>query len=210
MLVYQLTRESMRLALDELAGRDDLLKNLLDCYGTPPLWRRTQSFATLVHIVIEQKISLDSARAVMQRVCKLCPGMQPREFLMIKVLPLREAGLSERKISYCYSIAEALLSRQLNLPLLRKLNDDDVVDALTAIRGIGPWTAGVYLMMALCRADAWASGDRALLVSYSESAGIEMPEYAQLDCIAESWRPYRAAAARMLWYAYLQRRNRSA
>lgn len=208
MPVYQLTRDSMRSALLELAGRDALLNSLLERYGTPPLWQRTQSFATLVHIILEQKVSLASAQAVMQRVCKLCPGMQPEQFLGIDHSCLRAAGLSERKISYCYSIAEALVSQRLKLSALRKLTDTEVTETLVAVRGIGPWSAGVYLMMALRRADAWASGDRALLVSYAESAGINPPGYAEFDVVADAWRPYRAAAARLLWHAYLQRRRK--
>lgn len=200
----------MHKALIELSARDALLAELFECYGTPPLWQRTQSFATLVHIILEQKVSLSSARAVMQRVCKHCPDMQPEQFLMLDDSLLRKAGVSERKVSYCYSIAQALVSQQLRLSSLRKMPDEQVIDTLLAVRGIGPWSAGVYLMMALRRADAWASGDRALLLSYAESAAVEPPDYRWFDQIAERWRPHRAAAARLLWHAYLQRRNRTA
>jgi len=207
--VYQLSDSSMREALEELCYHDPLLARTYRQFGVPPLWSRPQSFATLVHIILEQKVSLSSANAVMRRVSAICPGMQPADFLQVSESLLRDAGISQSKVSYCRSIAQSLVERSLSLAALRKTDDQQVLDRLTAIRGIGPWTAGVYLMMALRRPDAWASGDRALAVSYTECANLDnVPSYARLDDIAERWRPNRAVAARLLWHAYLQRRNR--
>ena len=206
--MYQLTDTTMREALHVLCRRDPLIARLHDRFGMPSLWIRPQSFATLVHIVLEQKVSLASANAVMQRVRVLCPGMQPSMFLTVSARALRQAGLSQSKLSYCRSIAEALVNRNLSLPGLRKLSDEQVVAELTSVRGIGPWTAGVYLMMALRRPDAWASGDRALVVSYYECEGLnEIPSYKELDAIAVRWIPHRATAARLLWHAYLEKRK---
>ncbi len=193
-------------AVLELTQRDELLGLLLQEYGLPPLWQRSQSFATLVHIILEQKVSLASARSVMRRLRQLCPAVKPDAFLQLECSNLRQIGFSVRKISYCQSLAEAIVSGELKLTALRRLSDEQVIDQLTAIRGIGPWSAGVYLMMALRRPDAWASGDRALLLSYAHSAGLQkIPKYEQLDQEAERWRPYRSAAARLLWHAYLCR-----
>lgn len=190
-----------------LSSRDSLLNQLASQYGAPPLWQRPQNFATLVHVVLEQKVSLTSARAVMARVRHLCPGMQPADFLALPEQRLREAGISEQKMSYCRSIALAIVQNQLNLARLRRLSDEGIMQALTAIRGIGPWTAGIYLLMALRRPDAWASGDRALVVSLAECEALEVvPSHVELDRRAEAWRPYRGAAARLLWHAYLSRR----
>jgi DNA-3-methyladenine glycosylase II len=209
--VYQLTRASLREAVSLLSEKDALLKRLYECYGVPPLWQRTQSFDTLVHIILEQKVSLASAHAVMQRVRTLCPGMRPEAFLQLDEHSLRTAGISQRKLSYCRSIALGMVRQELKLTALRSMTNQQVIDFLTSVRGIGPWTAGVYLMMALRRTDAWASGDRALVVSYAESSESDaIPSYTEFDLRAERWRPYRGAAARLLWHAYLQRRNRSA
>lgn len=208
--MYQLTDDTMGQALDELSRRDALLACLYQEFGAPPLWGKPQSFATLVNIILEQKVSLASAQAVMRRVLNTCPGMQPTDFLAIPDEPLREAGLSASKLSYCRSIAQSLVDGSLSLPKLRKLDDVEVIDKLTQVRGVGPWTAGVYLMMAMRRPDAWASGDRALVVSYAERAKLEeVPSYPELDVIAASWAPHRGTAARLLWHAYLQKRNRS-
>jgi len=209
--VYQLTETSMRKALEELCARDAMLAGLYRQYGLPPLWMRPQSFATLIHIIFEQKVSLGSASAVMDRVRSICPVMEPSEFLQVPELALRQAGVSASKLSYCRSLAQTLDSGELRLTELCRLADDEVIHTLTRIRGIGPWTAGVYLMMALRRPDAWASGDRALAVSYAESTGSQaVPAYARLDEAASMWKPHRGTAARLLWHAYLQRRQRDA
>lgn len=199
----------MQDSLQVLSDRDKLLAEIYQQFGKPPLWARPQSFATLVHIILEQKVSLASANAVMTRVRTICPGMKPSAFLLVTENQLYKAGVSARKVVYCQSIARCLVNRELILPGLRKLDDNEVIETLTSIKGIGPWTAGVYLMMALRRPDAWASGDRALAVSYAECARLdEVPSYAELDDIASAWIPYRATAARLLWHAYLKKRNR--
>lgn len=204
-----LTRTSLQLNVSAVCEMDPVLLGLLEQFGQPPLWQRAQSFETLVHIILEQKVSLASAQAVMHRVRALSPDMAPESFLAIPDSALRDAGISGRKVSYCQSIAEALRSGELSLAGLRCCDDDSVLQQLTCIRGIGPWTAGVYLLMAMRRPDAWASGDRALVVSYAESAMLEaVPTYREFDDHASCWQPHRAAAARLLWHAYLCRRRR--
>ena len=203
-----LTRQTLKQALQRLSTQDRVMKDLLQTYGLPPMWQRRQDFQTLLHIVLEQKVSLASAAAVLARVQALCPSMTPAEFLHTPEKSLRDAGISERKLSYCQSIAEALVDDHLNLVRLRKLDDDAVIDALVEIRGIGPWSAGVYLLMAMRRADAWASGDRALAVSAMECYALDdVPSYDALDDMAARWSPCRGAAARMLWQAYLCKRG---
>jgi len=182
---------------------------LVETHGSPPLWQKTQSFETLVHIILEQKVSLASAMAVMLRVRKLCPQMTAEAFLLVSETELREAGVSGRKVTYLQSIATAITSEYLNLRSLRSCSNEDVLELLTSIRGIGPWTAGVYLLMAIRREDAWASGDRALVVSYAESCALaNVPTYREFDGIAERWQPLRGVAARVLWHAYLNRRKK--
>jgi len=208
--VYQsLSTGSLQIAVKHLCKNDSLMNELVSEFGAPPLWQRTQSFETLIHIILEQKVSLQSAKAVMQRVSSLCPSMSPASFLTIPESALLAAGVSNRKVSYCRSIAEALNTGELNLAGLRRQSDEEVIESLIGIRGIGPWTAGVYLLMAMRRVDAWASGDRALVLSYAQSAGkIDIPSYAEFDEIGLSWAPYRGVACRVLWHAYLSRRRK--
>jgi len=206
-VMQSLDRQSLDAAITILAQRDSVLGSLVQRWGAPPLWRRPASFRTLVLIVMEQKISLASAQAVMQRIDVLCQPFTPQVFLSVEPLMIRKAGASHAKIDYCRSIAAALLEKRLVLESLTNKADAEVVDELVAVRGIGPWTAGVFLTMALCRRDAWPSGDRALAVSVAESWQLDaVPDYPSLDARAEAWRPYRGAASRLLWHAYLSRR----
>jgi len=178
-----------------------------DC-GPPPLWQRPQSLRTLVHVVLEQKVSLVSALAVMERVTALCPTFEPARFLAVPEDALRAAGVSERKVGYCRALASAMVDGSLSLPALRRMDDAGVIERLTAVRGIGPWTAGVYLTMALCRQDAWPRGDRALAVGVAERWSLaDVPDYPTLDRMADAWRPWRGVASRLIWHAYLERRQ---
>jgi len=203
----RLTTAQLTAGAKILATQDLVLAGLLDEFGVPPLWQRRQSLRTLVLVILEQKISIASARAVMQRLDVACPNMTPTTFLAIEPSELRNFGFSGAKVDYCRSVALAMQRGELNLSRLRRLPEADVRDALVSIRGIGPWTAGVYLMMAMGRPDAWASGDRALAVSVYESWNLDdIPSYAELDDMALAWRPWRGVAARLLWHAYLSKR----
>ena len=192
-----------------LGERDATFAAILADCGPPPLWLRPQSLRTLVHIVLEQKVSLASALAVMQRVDALCPAFDPASFLAVPEPALREAGISARKVGYCRALAEAMAEGTLSLSALRRLDDAAVIERLTAVRGIGPWTAGIYLTMALARRDAWPSGDRALAVGVAERWALDaVPDYPTLDRMADAWRPWRGVASRLIWHAYLERRRK--
>jgi len=196
-------------ACRSLARSEPVFKQLLNEFGVPPLWEREEGFRSLVHIVLEQKISLASAMAVFERVDALCPEFKAKAFMRVPTLKLREAGVSGGKIKYCRAIAAAVVSGELALDELSGFSDEQVRQSLTSVHGIGPWTAGVYLMMALRRPDVWPPGDRALAVGAQEAFKLsEVPSYARLDAMAEAWSPHRASAARMIWHAYLQRRGR--
>ena len=191
-----------------LASRDPVLAELYAQYGRPPVWRRPQCLRTLVLIILEQKVSLVSARAVMRRVDALAGKFTAAEFLAIPIRSLRTAGVSGRKIEYCRSTATCIKDGTLVLAALRKMSDEAAMLELQKIRGVGPWTSSVYVTMALARQDAWASGDRALAVSYQESWGLDhVPTYEALDGFAERWSPWRGVASRLLWHAYLSKRR---
>ncbi|MFT5895269.1 MAG: DNA-3-methyladenine glycosylase II [bacterium] len=208
--MYQsLSRDTLPDAVTRLCALDSLMHRLVQAHGSPPLWQRTQSFETLVQIILEQKVSLASAMAVMLKVKKLSPSMTAEAFLELSEDELRAAGVSGRKVSYCASIASALISGVLDLRSLRRFSNEDILEKLNAIRGVGPWTSGVYLLMAIRREDAWPSGDRALVVSYAESSELSIvPSYRKFDEIAMQWQPLRGVAARVLWHAYLSRREK--
>lgn len=166
-----------------------------------------------MHIVLEQKISIESALAVMRRVRTLVAAdgaaFDPAALLATSPDALRAAGTTVAKARCLHALARAVLDGALDLDAAARVDDADIVGALVAVPGIGPWTAGVWLAIVLRRPDAWPPGDRALAVGAQETFGLDaVPSYPELDRLAAAWSPYRGAACRMLWHAYLCRRAR--
>jgi DNA-3-methyladenine glycosylase II len=208
--VLRLDRSALNIGTEWLAASDARLAELLAQHGPPPLWARPEGFATLVKIVLEQQVSLTSAAAAYANLERAIGTVQPDRFLVLDAATLKGIGFSRQKAGYCRGLAASLLDGSLDLGLLAEMEDDEARSYLTAIQGIGPWTAEVYLLFALQRPDAWPMGDRALVVSMAESLQLdEVPSYEVACEIAEVWSPWRSVAARMLWHAYLSRRGRS-
>lgn len=203
-----LTQKTLALAARELAARDQLLANIHARYGDPPLWQRATGFRTLVHIILEQQVSLSSAKSMLLRLETAIQPFTPERVLELGEMRLRELGVTRQKSSYLLDLSEALVSRRLSLQSLSRLSDDQVLVQLTGIKGIGLWSANIYLLMAMRRADIWPAGDLALAVALKELKGLPTrPSPEQLELIAEAWRPHRAVAARMLWQYYLGRKS---
>ncbi len=195
-----------------LAKREPAFAAELVAHGQPPLWERPASLDTLVHVVLEQKISIESAAAVMRRVRARVTGGEEVVAEALLAAPqdvLREAGATAAKARCLHALATACLDGRLELDALSSEADETVANALTSVPGIGPWTAGVWLTVVLRRPDAWPPGDRALAVGAMETFALDaVPDYATLDRLAAAWSPYRGAACRVLWHAYLCRRSR--
>ena len=199
-----MTKESLAEGAAYLAARDEHLGGLFEADGVPPLWARRPGFSTLLRIVLEQQVSLASARATYRRLVDHLGRVTPHRVLAAGSSGLRSRGVTRQKASYCVNIAEGMLDDRLDLPAIARMADDEAVDALTRIKGIGPWTAEVYLLMALCRPDVWPTGDVALINTVRRVKGLaERPSSSELVEIAEAWRPFRSVAARMLWQHYL-------
>ena len=130
--------------------------------------------------------------------------VEPEPFLTLDDAQLRAIGFSRQKAGYARGVAEGLIDGTIDLQQLDTLADNEVMDVLEGIRGVGPWTASNYLLFVLGRPDAWPTGDRAVYVAMSDVLDLpEVPDRDAGDGIAERWRPYRAVAARMLWHEYL-------
>lgn len=202
-----LTQKSLALAARELAARDEMLAGIHATYGDPPLWRRAAGFTTLVHIILEQQVSLKSAKAMLVRLEAAIEPFTPVRFLEVGDSYLRGLGVTRQKSAYLLDLASAIVSGELSFTKLARLKDDEARTALTRIKGIGSWSADVYLLMAMRRADIWPAGDLALAVAMKELKGLAMrPGPLELAELAEQWRPHRAVAARMLWQYYLGRK----
>ncbi len=205
-----LTKNRLKEGVAYLAERDDDLARLFEENGVPPLWARKPCFSTLIHIILEQQVSLASAMAMYRRLKDKLVLFTPKHFLEVGPSYLRSLGITRQKAVYCMNVAEAILEGHLDLKALSRMDDPAAVNALTQIKGIGPWTADIYLLMALRRPDVWPSGDIALLNTVRKVKGLKRnPPPSTLAAIAEDWRPFRSVAARMLWHHYLSGKDRN-
>jgi DNA-3-methyladenine glycosylase II len=203
-----LTVRTLRAAARSLADADPQLGASVERYGPPPLWSREPTYATLVHLILEQQVSLASAQAAFDRLRAALGGsIEPAALLRLSDAELRAIGFSRQKAGYARTLANATLDG-FDLAALDAMPDDEVRKALIAMPGIGPWTADIYLTMCLLRPDVWPHGDLALATSARDLLALdERPTFVELGAMAERWRPYRAVAARILWHDYLQRRG---
>ena len=203
-----LTQQTLALAARELAARDELLANIHARFGDPPLWQRPAGFRTLVHIILEQQVSLGSAKSMLLRLEREIQPFTPDRFLELGELHLRGLGVTRQKSAYLLHLSQSVVSGELSLKALSRMSDDQVLVQLTGIKGIGLWSANIYLLMAMRRADIWPASDLALAVAIQELKGFaKRPTPEELERIAEQWRPHRAVAARMLWQYYLGRKS---
>jgi DNA-3-methyladenine glycosylase II len=199
-----LTEELLAAAVAELARRDASLAAIVARHGQPPLWPREPGFPTLVHLILEQQVSLASARAAMDRLLAARTPLTPAAFLTLDDAELKAIGFSRQKTGYARGLANAVLDGALDLDALAQMEDEDVRTTLKRQKGIGDWTADVYLLMALRRPDAFPAGDLALQLAAQQAFRMDVqPTAPQLVALAERWRPYRAVAARLLWHDYL-------
>jgi len=204
----RLTRTNLAAAAQELARRDKDLAAIFKAYGPPPLWSRKPGFATLIHIILEQQVSLASAASMYKRLCEHIQPFGPDRVIELGEPRLKSLGLTRQKTAYCIHLAESINSNSLNLRGLSKMDDEDAKAALMQVKGIGSWSADIYLLMVLGRPDIWPASDLALATAVTKVKRFKRrPTTDQLVGIAEGWRPLRSVAARMLWQYYLAQRK---
>ena len=200
---------SLRRAVTELAASDADLAAVVERFGSPPLWARRPGFATLVRIILEQQVSLGSAAAAYRRLQTAAGRVTPARVASISEETLRAAGLTRQKAAYCRALARAVVDGRLRLADLGRGSDEKVRSTLIEVPGVGPWTADIYLLMALRRPDVWPTGDLALARALALVKGLSrIPGEPRLSKIARRWAPWRAVAARILWHFYLSSRKR--
>ena len=198
----------MHAAAEELAGREPHFAAVIGRFGLPPMWDRPPGFGSLVHILLEQQVSLASARAAFDRLAVAAGPPAPETFLRLDDGRLREIGFSRQKARYARALATAIEDGSLALDRLAELDDDAADRALRTIPGIGPWTASIYRLSALGRPDAWPAGDLAVVVAIADLWRLPAPPTPlETTRRAEAWRPWRSVAARLLWQQYLGTRR---
>lgn len=194
---------------EHLASQDADLKAILDAHGYPPMWTRENTFETLVHIILEQQVSLASALATLNKLKEKTTEITPDAILHLNDEEMRACFVSRQKMGYLRGLAQALKNGEINLEELTELPNDEVRERLVRLKGIGNWTVDVYLMFTLQRADIFPIGDLAAVNALkrlkqlaSSSSREEVLE------ISEGWEPFRTVACMMLWHYYLSNPRR--
>jgi DNA-3-methyladenine glycosylase II len=207
MPLVSLNQRTLAAAAKELSDRDPHLRVSFESFGTPPLWDRPQGFATLLQIILEQQVSLASAKACFDKLCARVQVVTPETLLRSTDTQLRADGFSRQKTGYARHLAENIIQKTIDLDAIAKLPDHEAKLELTKLRGVGDWTSDIYLLMALGRPDVMPKGDLALHTAWHKLSGDLRPAADEFLAIAERWRPYRSVAARLLWHYYLSQRK---
>ena len=207
-MIKTLDERKLIKACEKLSKQDADLRSIYKTYGVPPLWAREPTFATLLHIILEQQVSLASALAAFNKLHEKLNGeITPENLLRLTDAEMKAAYFSRQKTVYARDLATKIVEGDLNLQSLENLSDAEVKEQLKQVKGIGDWTADIYLLMAMLRADVMPKGDLALHVAWQRISGAEhRPSSAEFLLIAKKWKPLRATAARLLWHFYLSAR----
>ena len=202
------SRDNFHSLCDKLTRKDKDLGSIVKQYGYPPVWTRTSSFQTLIHIILEQQVSLASARAALNKLKERLGAITPRKLLTLSDEELKSCYFSRQKTIYARCLAKAIVSKQLNLKKLSGYQDEEIRQQLRKIKGIGDWTVDVYLLFALRRTDVFPLGDLAMINAFKEVKQLpKETSQEQLLRLSEPWRPYRSIAAMLFWHYYIEKRG---
>jgi DNA-3-methyladenine glycosylase II len=201
---HPLSERALAAGVDQLAAIDRDLARALARVGYPSPRQREPGFATLLRIMVAQQLSTRSAAAIWARVEQACPPQVTAErFLELGEASFRTIGFSRQKMVYGRSLAEAVASGALDLAALATLPEEEAVQAISALRGFGRWSAEIYLLFALGRADIFPADDLGLQIGMQRLKGLEArPNRKAMDRLAEPWRPLRGCGAIFLWHYY--------
>ena len=202
--VYEV--ENLNILYQKLAGKDKYLEMILRNYGYPPIWVRSNSFETLVLIILGQQVSLASAYAAFKKL-KEKISVTPAALLQLSDQELRSCYLSKQKIQYTRALANAILDNQINLEELSIQPEDMVRRKLKNIKGIGDWTIDIYLIHALKRIDVFPTGDLALVNAIKMIKEVPAITKEELIRMSLKWKPYRSLATLMFWHYYIKKKG---
>jgi DNA-3-methyladenine glycosylase II len=190
---------------------DPVFADILERAGPPRFRRRRNGFGTLLHIILEQQVSIDAAAAMHHRLAGLCRPLLPETFLTLDDATLRSCGFSRQKMGYARDLAVVVESGKFDFTRLAAANDETALGELLGIRGIGRWSAEIYLLFALGRPDVWPAADLGLQMAINERLNLgSRPSELELRRRGEAWRPWRSVAACLFWQSYLHARGRAA
>jgi DNA-3-methyladenine glycosylase II len=190
---------------------EPVFADILERSGPPRFRRRRNGFGTLLHIILEQQVSIDAAAAMHHRLAGLCRPLMPETFLTLDDATLRSCGFSRQKMGYARDLAAAVESGKFDFTRLAAADDETALGELLAIRGIGRWSAEIYLLFALGRPDVWPAADLGLQMAINEQLNLgSRPSELELRRRGEAWRPWRSVAACLFLQYYLHARGRAA
>ena len=205
-MIPTFSKSNFKTICDELARDDQFLKSIIDQYGYPPMWTRPNSFETLVHIILEQQVSLASALAALKMLQAKTKKLEPEAILELTDEEMRGCYVSRQKMVYIRGLASAIINGEVKLKKFEKLPDEEVRAQLVRLKGIGHWTIDVYLMFVLQRTNVFPIGDLAAVNALKRLKGL--PHSTGREELMEStqqWQPYRTVATMLLWHYYLSR-----
>lgn len=192
--------------IDQLIKKDELFKMINEKYGVPPDWSRPPGFVSLARIILEQQVSLASADAHFNKLNNYLKDFTPENILKLSDEEMRNCQISRQKTKYLRALSNAILDGEIALEEMPDLNETEVRNQLTSIKGIGNWTADIYLMFCLQAKDIFPIGDIAIANTMKELT--EADSKVEMIKCSENWKPFRSLASYFLWYYYLRKRNR--
>jgi len=197
----KITAKTLAVAIAELAAGDKKFAELYERHGAPPLRARPAGFATMLKIICAQQVSTASARAIVGRLQEAADPLTPATYLALNEASLKTIGFSRMKATYGRGLAETILAGSLDLGAVASMDDEAAIAELVRVKGIGRWSAEIYLLFALRRPDLWPVGDLAVVKGVQRLKGLaERPRPDAMMAYGEAWRPWRSVAARMLWH----------
>lgn len=196
----------MQEAINYLSEKDTIFKAIIEQYGIPTIPKRPQGFETLVLLILEQQVSIDSAKATFLKIKTSQKTLTPEILLHVSDAEFRNLGVSRQKTSYIKALATAILNKELDLESLPAKTAQQVREELIKIKGIGNWTIDIYLMFCLQAPDLLPLGDIAVVNTIKELLDIHEKE--EMEVHSKQWSPYRSFATYLLWHHYLNKRNR--
>ncbi len=189
-----------------LIQTDTIIADIHRLYKSPPNWNRPPGFITLSKLILEQQVSLASAKAHFVKLNGYIKEFTPNEILKLTDEEMRNCQISRQKAKYLGELSTAILNNHIDLDKLSHLSEAEIRKQLTNIKGIGTWTTDVYLMFGLRKKDIFPVGDIAIVTTMKELTGAKTKE--EMISLAERWKPLRSLATFFLWHYYLEKRNR--
>jgi DNA-3-methyladenine glycosylase II len=197
----------MKQAISHLANLEPVFQKIIEQYGQPKIPSRPQGFETLVLLILEQQVSIDSAKATFLKLKTKVFSIEPKKLVILPDEDFRAVGVSRQKTSYIKGLSQTIINKEIHLESLADKPATEVRNELIKIKGIGHWTIDVYLMFTLQAPDVMPLGDVAVVHTLKELFDIHTKE--AMAEFATQWAPYRTAATFLLWHHYLNKRNRT-